>query len=77
MLFTATDLISSTSVSLPFELEFTDNPCIGSWTNVPADNELDASTVQFDNNPLLIPFVGMHHGQCEFEVLVKVNVNGV
>ena len=71
------DLATSTFQNYDFTISISDNPCVGSWTNIPADYELDASVVQFDGTLLTIPFQGMNYGQCEFEVAVGLMINGL
>ena len=67
-------MLTGASSEVLFSVEFTDNPCVGAWTNIPSDPAiaLDTSLIQ-DTGSLPIPFVGMNHGQCEFFVSVYLD----
>ena len=64
-----TSIISGEQAELPFSVDIVDNPCVGSWTNVPTNGELNQVYVE-NTPPLTIELTGTSFGQCFMNVLV-------
>ena len=62
-----TSLNSGEQAELPFSIEIIDNPCVGSWTSIPANGAWDQTYVE-NTPPLTLELTDISFGQCWMNV---------